>query len=736
MAFVTLRIQHHLSVGLLVAFFFSSLAILALPVYAQEGQSSSEQAVVEFDGEVLGDADGRFSVSGNVRFTYEGIEVRSDTMVVEAGGDVIHFFDNVVVATPDEEMRGDRFVYDVPAGTSVLFQPRGELEMESVEGPVYYRGETLSVDAERVVLTGAMFTTCSCETPGYYLAGSRMEIIPNVSMTIYNVRFVESGITLFYWPKLTLPLYTAARPPFQLPQIGHDALDGWYVKSSLPYEGLGAGGLVLLDWMQYKGVGVGVSHFYRDDPDGMGQLHAYALFNRSTNSIDPTLGWSGRSSSERWNTSWDLEHSAKGPADGRSNLSQGSLSLRNTRPDGQITVNASGSHELRPTGTPRTSVSGSFRLSQQLVGRTRLSLSGDSLVRQGYGVDRRLYSYSVDLSNNAGPITWRIAANERFNPELAKEESSTAPEWRSTGSRPEITLGATPAPTVFGRIVPLTFEVGWGSYSESRANSSVQDTRATVLAQLRTMTFPVGSKLSLTAAGYLRGYRYGSGMDRILVSSTYTATYRPVQQIQLRGSYEYLEQIGHTPFRFDRATPHERIRGSLQYTGSAVNLTLSSGFNLLTQQPENLNINAQVRPVEQVSLRAQGVYSLRDQRPVSLVGTVELGDGEGISLKLGGKYSFSTAMFDRVDGALSLDIGSWKIGYEAIYNAKKEEFERGAFTLLRDLDCRLIGISYDQTKGQVWLEYRITAIPSMGLRVGSDQGGLLFDLEGWEELLQ
>lgn len=694
-----------------------------------------DEVVVEFDGGVTGDLDGRLTVTGNVRFTYENTQIRSDSMVVEPGGEVIHFFGDVVVTTPDAQIQGERFVYDVPAGTSLLFQPRGELEMEQVDGPVYYRGEMLSVEQESIVLTGAMFTTCSCETPGYYVAGSRMEIIPNVSMTLYNVRFVESGITLFYWPKLTIPLYSSARPPFRLPEIGHSSVDGWYVKMGLPYEALGAGGLLFLDWFQWKGIGAGVTHYYRDDETGMGQLHAYALANQRTGTLDPVLGWAGRLSSEAWNAHWDVEYSEDGLMETRRRLGEGSLSLRNTRPNGYFTLSASGSREHTPARL-RNTFSGNIRFNQRFAGGTRLNVTADTVLRQGYTVDRNLYGYSVDVQNSSGPITWRIVANERFHPDLAKEQSTGTPAWISSGSRPEITVGTMPNPTVFGRRVPLNFELGWGRFSERHAQGATVDTRATALAQLRTMTLPVSSQLSFSAAGYVRGYWYGGGQERTVLTTTYTATYRPTSSLNLRGTYEWLEQDGETPFRFDRATPRSRVRGSVQYTGDVARLTLSSGYNFLTQAPENLNVSAQIEPMENVSLRASGVYSLQEQRPVSATGTLEMGDGETLALRLGGNYSFTQNQFERIVGGVQLSLGAWKIGYEAIYDAKDQEFERGAFTLLRDLDCRLIGLSYDQTKGEVWLEYRITAIPSMGLRLGSDQGGLLFDLEGWEELLE
>lgn len=721
---------------------FCLLITAATPAAAQQtalepgvAEAESNRAQVEFDGTLVGDADGRLTVTGNVVFTYGDLTIRADEMVVEPGGEVAHFTGNVLVATPEQEFTGTRFVYDMPAGTSVLFQPRGILEVESVEGPVYFKGETMAVEQDRVILTGAMFTTCSCEKSGYYLAGTRMEIIPDVRMVIYNVRFVESGITLFYWPKLTIPLNESSRSPFRLPQIGHSDIDGWFVKVAFPYAGIGAGGLLLLDWFQYKGIGAGVTHYYRDDASGMGQVHLYGLFNRITGTIDPVVEWAGRSTGGGWSTSWEASYSEEGWPYFRKQHTSASLSVQNTRPDGQIAVNGSVARDTTPT-TTHDRLSGNLRLTQNLPGNTRLTVSGDTLIRRGAPPERRLFGYRVDLGNTSGPVTWSVVVDQRYHPDLAKEEQTGMPAWTTSGRKPEITVATRPDVTLLGRTFPLAFEVGYGVFGERRALETVEETRRTALAQLRTMTVPLGSKLSLSLGGSARGYWYGDGSDRLVLNASTAATYRPVAGVTVRGTYEYQGDRGQTPFQFDRVTPYERVRGSIQYSGDLLDVTVGSGYDLRTERPMNVTLDLDTSALPYTSIRLRGVYNLADQAPESVAAALELGDEKTVSVKVGGKYVFGTADFERIDAALRLQLGTWSVGYEAIYDGKNDKFDRGALTLLRDLDCRVIGISYDQVKGEVWLEYRITAIPNMGLRLGSDEQRLMFDLEGWEELFE
>lgn len=737
MADVPMRGKLHLLVGLITALLIVNL-FLSVPLYAQEasvelGGSEEGQARVEFDDTITGARDGSFIITGNVVFTYEDLTIRADEMVLEASGEVAHFNKNVVVSTPDQEFTGERFVYDIPGGTSVLFAPRGTFEMDSVEGPVYYQGETLATASDRIILTNARFTTCGCERPGYYVAGTRMEIVPNHVLIIYNVRFVESGITLFYWPKLIIPLDESSRAPFQLPQIGHNALDGWFVKAAFPYAGIGAGGLLHLDWFQYKGIGAGVTHYTRDDASGMGQIYLYGLANRMTGTLDPEVGWAGRYSSEQWNAAWELGFSEEGWDFYRKQESKGSISLQNTRPDGQISLSGSVSRSKTPEKTTDR-ISGNFRATQQLFGRTRLLLSGDTLLRLGDQNERRLYGYRVDLSNNSGPITWSVVVDQRYHPDLAKENATGTPSWTSSGRKPEVVIGTRPDLSLFGTRIPLAFEVGYGMFGERRSGGTLEETRSTALAQLRTMTIPLGERLSLNVGGSARGYWYGDGSDRLVLTSSTAVTYRPNERLSLRGSYEFQDQQGETPFHFDRTTPYERVRGTIQYNGESLGLTVGSGYNLRTQLPENLTLSLNATPFANTKVRFQGEYSLAKQEPVSAAGTIELGSGEPFSVQLGGKYAFDRAEFDRVDAAVRLSLGTWKIGYEAIYDGKEDAFERGILTVLRDLDCRQIGLSYDQREGSVWVEYRITAIPTLGLRLGSEDQKMMFNLDGWEEL--
>jgi hypothetical protein len=106
-----------------------------------------------------------------------------------------------------------------------------------------------------------------------------------------------------------------------------------------------------------------------------------------------------------------------------------------------------------------------------------------------------------------------------------------------------------------------------------------------------------------------------------------------------------------------------------------------------------------------------------------------------LTLKMGARYSPIRQKLDRFDAALDFHVGKWSFGYTGIYNGYAGKYERGDFALSWDMDCRSLSLRYSQTKGEVWLEYRITAFPNIQIKLGSSTDKpLMFDLPSWGDL--
>ena len=97
---------------------------------------------------------------------------------------------------------------------------------------------------------------------------------------------------------------------------------------------------------------------------------------------------------------------------------------------------------------------------------------------------------------------------------------------------------------------------------------------------------------------------------------------------------------------------------------------------------------------------------------------------------------FSVHAWDRIDAKLQFNLtDTVSISYTAIYRPRLDTFTEGRFSLTKELHCRDITLSYDQVKRQVWFQYRIKAFPTMPIRLGGTDQGLLFDFEGLQDLM-
>ncbi len=80
--------------------------------------------------------------------------------------------------------------------------------------------------------------------------------------------------------------------------------------------------------------------------------------------------------------------------------------------------------------------------------------------------------------------------------------------------------------------------------------------------------------------------------------------------------------------------------------------------------------------------------------------------------------------------------GGWKAGVTAIYDVTKMSFSRNHMYIAHDEECREIRLRWDQARGEVWLEYHITAFPSSRVAVGAGEDNkLLFEADVLSEFL-
>jgi len=687
-------------------------------------------------GAIYYSKDGWIAVGG-VTMTQGDMQITSERMKFDADAELAVFTGNVRVRQAENTIEGAQFTYDLGTGTGTIEEAVASFEIEGFNSPIYLLGDILELGEAYGSVENARLTTClPLSSPGYYLASRRIDVFPGDRMVIRNVRFVESGITLFYWPYVSISLKDESPSDIRLPEIGHNASDGWYVKTRYAYDGPGEGhGEVALDWFQNKGVGAGVHHTYRSGDRGEGSFTAYRLANRATGHDDLSLGWEeafslGSSLDATWRSAYVKE---RGDLGGEQHEGRYALAV-----DGSI------------AGHPGNIEWAAKRLwGDQTLSTDRLRLSHRGNVdgwrwraqADAYYLrpspERFAYAYGLNLRKTQGPYSLTVDLERRLHSRYFTENLGT-PAWQLRTSLPSVLLSINLADALSARI-PVDLDLSWGRFSEARRVGSeyplVAADRSSVAFRLQPGTIRLGPLGNLYYRAGIEYQSYSNESRRLILSANHQYRLPLGRSWLLYGGYAYEEAFGDpSPFSFDQVSAYERVTGRLQYSFARGSAFVSTGYDFHTATLSDLVGQLSYRPASGGLLALQGGYSLVEARPTYLAANVSFNPSSNFSVNASTRYDFNSRTFDTLSAGLTAAYLGWKVDYEAAFDLDENGGMSTDIAVLRDLGCREIGLRYSSDAGSVWLEYRITALPGSGLRFGATRDRFMVDPEGLSSL--
>ncbi|HHT27834.1 MAG TPA: LPS-assembly protein LptD [Firmicutes bacterium] len=687
------------------------------------------------DAAVYDQVTGSFVFQGDIVITTGDTTIKAGYVIYDGTNNRLDIRGPLTITYDGATLAGRDLSYQIDTNTGSLKQAQAEMTPASAVSPMYLLGDEVTTCSERTVLSGAKVTTCDPAAPGYYLSAAVIEIYPEDRIVLYQVRFVESGLTLFYWPRLTFSLKAERDDEFTLPQIGHSANEGWYVKSKFRYQGpWSQHGELHLDYMQYLGWGFGVSHVLRTDDKGTDKFHLYVQPNKKSGHTDLTLTFDEqRTYGKNINVTLHSGYKSTGETQGERRQFSNRIAISQSRTGGSTSVSY---NDLRYWGVqPGYDTSGSVNHTQTLFGDWRLRLNGTlhkrDLANAKY---RNLMGYFAEITKNTADWSLGLVAEDRFNPDLEDDEVADI-SWNRARRLPELTVRINRF-KLFGWETPFTFDAAWGMLTENRQGSSISTERVHVAGRIKPQKLNMKLFGEFTWSGSLIRRWYGTGESQWVAGSQTNYSLPITKALVLTGNHAYEQAFGDvTPFHFDRVSYREQISGRLSYQSNALQVSASTGYNLVTKRLHDVVASLRYSPTAKMRFQLQTAYSLENQIWNYVVGTVQLSPCPAFTLNLGAKYNMIEQRPDRIDAEFFWDLGGWELGYTAIYDGTKNQFERGDFIVTRDLDCRAFDIRYNQVDKAIWLEYRITAFPKAGVKVGASDTSLMFDARGWEELL-
>jgi hypothetical protein len=693
--------------------------------------------------------------TGSVRFTYGGYAVRCERALFDDEKRVATLEGSVSLKSGEQTVYAEKVTLNVDTKDFTTVTARTTLAPaqigQNLLQPLEIWGASLTREGEILRARDGFLTTCD-EPDKHFKIGFR-------EATVYPRRqVVLKGATLYIEDRATVRIGHLVIPITEeiryswLPLFGRTNEEGYFVKAVIGY-GLGKTlpGLLKVDLMEKKGIGLGFDQAYRvkDTAAGTATLYTLKDRNRKVNNLSGRLNHEQRLgmldlriNSDFQNNSYQSVSSDSSTRNTTIALSQSGLSTQTgltlslTGSNSGTSKSAGASYTL--TQTRRIGKRGSLNV--RLSGSDSDSTFGTGASAQSTG--RTDQQAEVRASGEAGSFRYELSANKQLlNRQKAASGTGAALRFSGTERLPELTLTAEPSQLgKLGKALPARLTFGVGKYIEPLISgttaSKLHVERYLVAADLPSKTIPLtsGGRLSLNTFGAFKQLLYPAEKAALYTLSTSNQlTLKLGERSNLNVSYGYLRPYGGLPigFRLDQTGSNNNLSLNLSRETGKGRLNLVTGYDIQRAQGEpifggkknpwqNVAVQASLRPSVAMQTRFTGAYDINSGRLIDLTNRSRWRYGDSFGLDLGLRYDPRTGKLAQATETLS----SWlfsrrtRIGAGSSYNGFTKRFDYKNFSLSHRYHDYEISLSYvDQPFGfrsekGLNLGIRLLAFPS------------------------
>jgi hypothetical protein len=706
-----------------------------------EVSAGGMSSVTTKEGQVL-------TFRGPVRVTYGDYVVTSDAATYREGPRIIEFTGHVTLQSPGETATGDAMSLNLRTREWRVRQGRTELAPERLQqgilSPLYLRSAQIAGAPGAVELGESAATTCDLPDPHYEIRARLIRVYP-------GDRLVAKGATLYLLGRRVLPLYDVVIPLRDiyrrgalLPEVGRSDTEGYFLKYARPYRASGNDGLLKLDLLSKRGIGMGVDQAYRL----FGGAGSILLYN-----IIPKPGVPQETSGhlqhrQQWGTltgtfETDYRHSAYtyavAPNTETTSLNT-DVNLVNQVPGGPTT--SLGIHQSRDTsGTSFSNLATNFSHSQQFTPTLAGDFGLDYLTsRITGGSDTGQLNSRLELRKRAGALDMTLAAND------STQFGTQTGGFFGIERLPELTLAMDTFRFEHGRLaqsLPARLSLSLGDFHEGQGPISVNQPRALIDFSIQNKQWYSGDSAFRLSAGFRQAF-YGDGGAQYVVSGNPSFDWALGRESSLIFNYFYQNPAGFTPFRFDFPYRLNRLESTLELRkGDRLGLGIRTGYDFDADRRfrwQNVTVHARWMPTRTSLFTLATSYNpnpldlpagsaFRQEHLQTVIGELRIRAPGGLRLDLGARYDPARNGFPAAKGQIDTPLGSkWHltalIGYDGFTRFND-------FMLVRDLHCMelaLVRVDHrDWRREESWqLMLRIKAFPPLE-RFGLGQSGQGFD---------
>lgn len=269
--------------------------------------------------------------SSNVELSIGDTTIKSPSLLVDTERRWLFASEGVQIDRGDHYAFAKTVSFNIDTGVAELSDARVTLFPSDIGQAVYLSGHHVLDDGSHYQGEHGRITSCSLPEPHYYFKASRFNYQPDKRIVGRNV-FLYYPIGLIPFG-LFSPIYTyelgKRKIIWNFPTIGQKKTPGWgwFVQNVIDYDYRnGHESSVLVDWFQFKGIGLGISHYYQFGRHD-GTAYYYHLKEQDTGILNHSLqlkhsiqltdywklsGYYKTTDAERINASGRFETNSKG----------------------------------------------------------------------------------------------------------------------------------------------------------------------------------------------------------------------------------------------------------------------------------------------------------------------------------------------------------------------------------------------------------------------------------------
>lgn len=603
----------------------------------------------------------------------EKIRFLLDKQELEAEG-------HVVVTRKNEGLVAEKLFYNWEKDWWRFQKVRSDITGASIQGKLYFKGETIKEEEDTTEIEGARFTGCDLEEPHYYIEAKKIVIFPNRRVVIHGLSYFDFGRRLFSLSYYSFFLDRIDQLPL-FPSFGYSRATGLSLGYFYNYSVSDSSfGTVIFNWWQKNGWSIEVRHYL--DNEEKGEKGKITLYYRDYPSASATF--TGRAEYEKkldefTVLSGSLDYSK---TMGKTDDVYALLLSVNREKKGEtgklnLSYNAnwkSQSDNLSALLTYRRTVG------ENLWGGLELSYVEQAKWQSFEDQDLRYLLY-FQKTQNKWTYTLRYAGHSDL-----EGDTYTGDTIQVVRKMPELEVSRAKE-----RIGQSDFSYAYGAvagyYVEEE--TGVKDSRLNLYIDV-TGNSKLGNHTVLKPALRFEQNFYGNGFARYLWSSNLGVEHQFSPSLSLSLSYDWRGYRGATPFKFDYTTKESSfLSASATYTQSPWKITLETGYDFVAKEfiDAIVGITYDVSPQKQVTLK--------------------------------GNYNVESAEWKGMSFSVSWPVSKeWNIGLEGVWDFQEGELDALQVRLTRDLHCREISLYYDQSAKTFWLEYGLKVFPGQKFRLG------------------